>query len=274
MLSRYLIAVAAIPLVLTACIAPTVQKPLPQMTQPASSKSAETNRLTSEILHDYAEAWRGNEEFQLKKPTVLGFWIDEEAFSIRLDEAGGTLTAGAPTTFDLGFVTDKETLQKLDAGVMNALTAMGQARADDPIPLRPKLPEDFSGGAEMKSYYIPLMLHFWNREWPETVPFGDGATRFVHGANTSVLVYEEGLRSAWYQLKPGMHINVDPKDQVNNFDTAIIVTRGSFWGKLNGSLREFREGETVLIPEGMTHEFFAGDEGYGEFIILMWGEKA
>lgn len=251
-----------------------VEKPEPSMTHPVSMTATVQDRSASKILDTYAKAWRGDKEFKLKYPTVLGFWIDEQAFSIRLDQDGATLIIGPPETFDWGFETDITTLQKLDSGVFNALTAMGQASADDPIPLRLRLPDSFSGSAEIRSYYIPLMLHFWNREWPETVPFGEGATRFVHGANTTVLVYDEGLRSAWYQLKPGMHINADSKDQVNEFDTAIIITRGSFHGKLNGIKRKFGEGETVLIPEGMTHEFFAEDGEYGEFIILMWGKKA
>ncbi len=258
---------------LAACSAPAPQEEAGP-NDLAALGSVDADRSSAQILGDYAKAWRGNEEFTLKQPTVLGFWIDDEAFSIRLDETGGTLTKGAPATFEWGFETDRATLQKLDAGTLNAMTAMGQARADDPIPLRPKLPENFPGGAEIKNYYVPLMLHFWNREWPETVPFGEGVTRRVHGANVAVLVYDEGLRSAWYQLKPGMHINADPKDQINDFKTAIIVTRGAFRGRLNGVFREFREGETVLIPEGMTHEFFAEGDEYGEFIILMWGEGA
>lgn len=255
---------------MTACVG----KNQTQMTYPVGINNTAQDRSVSKILTTYAKAWRGDEEFKLKRPTVLAFWVNEQAFSIRLDHDGATLIAGPPETYDLGFETDITTLRKLDSGLLNALTAMGQARADDPTPLILRLPDDFSGSAEMRSYYIPLMLHFWNREWPEAVPFGEGVTRFVHGANATAFVYDKGLRSAWYQLKPGMHINADAKDQVNDFDTAIIITRGSFQGKLNGVKRKFNQGELVLIPEGMTHEFFAEDGEYGEFIILMWGKNA
>ena len=244
------------------------------MTLPRTTPQTTADKTAERILHSYAEAWRGSEEFALKQPTVLGFFIDGEAYSITLNQNGGSLSVGEPDRFDWGFETDLQTLIELDSGRLNALTAMGQARADDPIPLSPKLPDNFSESGEIRSYYIPLMLHFWNREWPEAIPFGEGATRFVHGANTSVLVYDEGLRTAWYQIKPGMRINADPKDQTNDFDTAIIVTRGTFQGKLDGSERTFQEGETVLVPEGMTHEFYAQDSDYGEFIILMWGDGA
>ena len=263
-------------LCLAACTDPAIENSALSfsVTSPRNLTEPTTDKASESILQSYADAWRGSQEFSLKQPTVFGFWIDGAAYSIALSNSGASLSVGEPSDFDWGFETDLETLIELDSGRLNALTAMGQARADDPIPLQPKLPDDFSDQSIIRGYYIPLMLHFWNREWPESVPFGDGATRLVHGANTSVLVYDEGLRTAWYQLKPGMHINADPNDQVNDFNTAIIVTRGTFHGKLDGQARTFEEGETVLVPEGMTHEFFAQENDYGEFIIVMWGDNA
>ena len=229
---------------------------------------------TSTILESYAKAWRGKTEFDLTSPTTLGIWVDGEGYTIELTNDGGAFSASAPERFDWGFETDRATLLKLDGGSLNALTAMGQARVSDLIPLRLRLPDDFLTDSQIPNYFIPLTLHFWNRDWPETIHFGEGTTRNIHGANATVLVYADRLRTAWYQLKPGMHINADPTDQVNDFDTAIIVTKGRFSGRLNDIERVFQEGETVLVPEGMKHEFYAGDGEYGEFVILMWGENA
>ncbi|WP_298915152.1 hypothetical protein [uncultured Algimonas sp.] len=244
------------------------------MTRPVLPPFAVEAENAEALLRDFAQAWRGSREFPLEEAVTLGLWIDGEGHTIRLSDQGGSHAPGAPEDFDWGFETDGETLRRLHQRSLNALTAMGQARADDPTPLTPRTPPDFADADRVRSFYIPLTLHFWNRAWPETIPFGDGATREIHGANTSVLIYDTGLRSAWYQLKPGMHINADPKDQVNEFDTAIIVTRGRFGGKLDGVARDFREGETVLVPKGMTHEFFATENQYGEFLILMYGNGA
>ena len=151
---------------------------------------------------------------------------------------------------------------------------MAQTRASDPTPLRPRLPEEFADDTDIRSYYVPLTRHFWDREWPETIYFGEGTTRSVHGANATALLYDDRIRTAWYQVKPGTHINADPLDQVNDFNTAIIVTKGRFYGKLDGVERAFSEGEMVLVPKSMAHEFFAREEEYGEFLILMWGDNA
>jgi len=238
------------------------------MTFPPSRLVA-SPETTAAILESYADAWQGEMEFALASPITLGFLIDGQGYTIELADDGGAFSAAAPERFDWGFETDRETLIKLNDGSLNALTAMGQARATDPMPLSLRLPE-----GSVPSHLIPVSLHFWNREWPETILFGEGTTRNIHGANATVLVYGDGLRSAWYQLKPGMHINADPADQTNDFDTAIIVTKGRFAGRLDGQERLFLEGETVLIPEGMRHEFYADEDQYGEFVILMWGENA
>jgi len=239
-----------------------------------SDLASGNDRTASPILESYAAAWRGEDEFPLEKAITLGIWVDGVGYTIRLANSGGEFFVIEPDMFDWGFETNLATLRKLDSGRLNALTAMGQARATDPIPLDIRLPDNFSEDFNVQGFFIPLTLHFWNREWPETIKFGEDQSRFVHGANTSVLIYDEGLRTAWYQLKPGMHINSNPVDQVNDFDTALVVTKGKFRGKIDGIEREFSEGETVLVPTGISHEFYADNDEYGEFIIMMWGDGA
>ena len=60
----------------------------------------------------------------------------------------------------------------------------------------------------------------------EIIPFGAETTRVVHGAGMGVLYYQRGLRSAFFHIKPGQHINADPKDQTNPFPSLFIVTGG------------------------------------------------
>lgn len=240
----------------------------------AGSTGDSGERTVIAMLESYADAWRGSEEFQLGGPVTLGIWVDDQAYTVKLSDSGGTFASGEPLRFDWGFVTDSDTLRRIDGGVLNALTAMGQARASDPIALDVRVPDDFSDSDRIQNFYIPLTLHFWNRDWPEIIRFGDGLTREVHGANTTVLIYDEGLRTAWYQLKAGMHINAKPEDQINDFDTAILVTKGRFGARIGGEEVVLEEGQTVMIPTGVTHEFFAGDAQYGEFVIIMWGEGA
>lgn len=231
-----------------------------------------------EILERYAAAWRGEEEMVLKDTVVVAFYIsgpDGGEYHVVVPPAGSTeLREGAPDSFTLGFETDIDFLRRLDRSELNALTAMGQARGSDPIPMQPLFPEGFSWTAETRAFMLPFIFHFWNREWPEVVHFGEGTTRFVHGGNAAIFYYDAGLRSSWYQVKTGMHINADPRDQVNNFPTLFVITRGAIQTRLGGVEQTLSEGEAVFIPAGMSHEFWAEEDQYGEAIIVMFGEGA
>lgn len=230
------------------------------------------------ILERYAEAWRGQGELAFDGPLVLAFWVHGAQggeFNVTLtQQAGAVVKEGVPTEFDIGFELDAEFLNRLDRGEMAALTAMGQARSTDPIPLEPRLGARFAARPDAALLFRRVSFHFWNRDWPEIVAFGESGARLVHGANAAVLVYDEEFRSAWYQLKPGMHINADPRDQMNDFPQLVVVTRGRFTARLDGRQLTVVEGQAIFIPAGMTHEFWAEADQYGEMIWTAFGEGA
>src|SRR3546814_11132376 len=70
---------------------------------------------------------------------------------------------------------------------------------------------------------IPAWFRFFTTGTPEIVKFGFGHGRQVHGGHAVPLYYGEGLRTAWYGLKPGMHVNREPGDQVNEFDSIFVI---------------------------------------------------
>lgn len=230
------------------------------------------------ILQRYADAWLGRRELELPRDVVLTFSISGEQggdFAIKLsNESGGILHQGMPALYDIRFDTDIDFLRRLDQGQMSALTAMGQARSSDPIPLNPRFGPDFDKLPNAPLLFRRLSFHFWTRGWPEIVPFGELAARQVHGGNAAVFVYDREFRSAWYQLKAGMHINADRKDQANNFPQLVIVTKGAFNARLDGRQLVLSEGQAVLIPPGMTHEFWADVGQYGEVVFIAYGEGA
>lgn len=278
---RYPRACIAIALFAAATLDSTVHAQVAESAEPTHPPAAERTvaaRGAATILASYAKAWRGRKEMpELDRRLVLGFAIAEHGeFHIVLPPEGTAELAHGPAPdspdWVLTFETDLPTLQRIDRGEISALTATGKARASDPAPLELRVAPAW--GRQVASFVLPLSFHFWTREWPEVVPFGEGATRLVHGANAAVLYYEQGLRSAFYQIKPGMHANVDPKDQSNPFKSLLIIIRGHFKAKLDGNSRVLREGEALLIPAGMTHEFWADDGDYGEAILLMFGDGA
>jgi mannose-6-phosphate isomerase-like protein (cupin superfamily) len=121
---------------------------------------------------------------------------------------------------------------------------------------------------------MPFIFHFWNRGRPEVIRFGTGSTRMVHGAEATILYYDRGLRTAWYQLDEGVHINANPRAQRNPFPSLFIATRGSAHARIDGIERRLREGEAVLVPAGMSHEFWTAPGECAEVILVMFGNGA
>lgn len=231
----------------------------------------------AEILARYAAAWRGVEEMPQDSAVTLGFRIGGpeggEYHVVLGPEGPGRLGTGIPEGH-LVFETDIHFLRRLDRGEMHALTAMAQAQGGDPTPLVPRFPPGFRWTPESRAFWFPLFTSFWNREWPEVVRFGDGLTREVHGANAAVIHYDVGLRSAWYQIRPGMHINPDPQDQANPFSSLVMVIRGEVHARIGGVDVVLREGDSIHIRPGVRHEFWVEDGGYAEAIVVMYGEGA
>ncbi|HEY0590199.1 MAG TPA: hypothetical protein VGF40_00415 [Thermoanaerobaculia bacterium] len=240
-----------------------------EVAQPAEARA---------ILARYVAAWRGTEEMALAERVVMAFTVTGTGggnFIVTLDPEGtASLAEGSPSAATPRLETDLETLRRMDRGEISALTAMARAQADDPTPLRVHFPPGYRWTPKDQALYLPLTFHFFNRSWPEVVPFGEENSRFVHGGNSAIFYYDRGLRTSWYQIKPGMHVNADATEKTNPFPSLFILTRGAIQVRLGGTERTLTEGEAVFVPAGTQHELWARPNQYGELILIMFGEGA
>jgi mannose-6-phosphate isomerase-like protein (cupin superfamily) len=230
------------------------------------------------IIRRYTDAWRGSDEWVLEDTIRFGFRVHGggggEFNAVIPPNGAATLATGPAPEGSIVFETDMETLQKIDSGQWSAMTAMAQGRSGDPTPMTAHFPSGFSWTPENRGIYMPLFFHFWNRERPEIIRFGMGTSRPLHGGEATVLYYDRGLRTAWYQLEEGVHINANPRAQRNPFPSLFITTRGSAHARLDGIEHHLREGEAVLVPAGMTHEFWTEEGECAEVILVMFGAGA
>jgi len=239
-------------------------------------------RSAAEILRSYVEDFRSDPA--AAEPMTFGVRLKGESggewqvvVGGEKDAMGGyyvELRDGLPSIPSVLYTLDLNTLRKIDRGEINALTAMGRARASDPAPMDIELMEGFQPDPQFFGRFIPFTFHFWTRGFPETVNFGKGHGREVHGANMVVLYYQKGLRSAWAQIEKGQRVNADPKDQANPFPTMIIGIRGRAVAKIGGKEVTMQEGQMAFIPAGVSHEAWNPYEEPAEIILLMFGEGA
>ena len=213
----------------------------------------------------------------LEKPVTFGIKIkDQGDWHVMVDGRGGVeLKTGMPDQPAMFYVTDRDTLLMIYRGQMSALTAMGRARMSEETPMDIGIMEGYQPDPDFVGWALKFTFHFWTRGIPEIVHFGeDTLSRFIHGAQAKVLYYEQGLRSGWYQIRKGQHVNADPGDQTNPFPTLAIMISGSVKAKINGKLIELTKGSCMLIPAGVTHEIWNDRDEPAECIVVMFGTGA
>lgn len=246
----------------------------------ADSKSMDSERSTQDLLQSYVDDYRLDPS--ATQSITFGIRVKDEGdwhvvVTGRAEgqkEASVELKQGFPAEPTLYFVLDRPTLEKIDRGELNSLTAMGKAFESDFAPMDMDAMEGFQAGPETMQAFLPLIFHFWNRGLPEVVPFGPTHTRQLHGGNAVLFYYQPGVRYGWFEIANGQHVNKDEKMQTNPFPTIMVMTRGKCQTKIEGNERTIREGEMIFIPKGTSHEFWNPNLESAEGIILMFGEGA
>jgi mannose-6-phosphate isomerase-like protein (cupin superfamily) len=231
---------------------------------------------TKTILETFVEDFR-SDPMAKDRDVTFGIRIkDKEDWHVVIDGLGGVvLHEGMPEEPTFYYVTDPETLDLIYQGKMSALTAMGRARMSDQTPLDFGFMEGFQPTPELLGWGVKFSFHFWTKGTPEMVDFGENTlSRFVHGAQAKILYYEQGLRSSWYQIRKGQHINSNPEEQTNPFPTLIVMIKGEAQAAIGGKSVVLKSGTCLHIPAGVTHEFWNNKEEAAEFIIIMFGEGA
>ena len=237
------------------------------------------NQDASTILSRYAKEFQT--DITLTKDVSFAIKVDDQYWHVdakaKTDSTGAkvSLNEGKPKIPTFYFHTDISTLNKINNGELNALTASAKAFESDFAPFDVDTMEGFQPGKDFMSTLFSVYFHFWTLGAPEVIPFGMDYTRFTHGAQASLFYYQKGFRSGYVAIKKGQHANKDEKSKTNPFPTLLIAIRGEGIMIVNGIEAKFSAGQAILIPAGVTHEFLNPDnEAPLECILLMFGEGA
>lgn len=227
------------------------------------------------LAADYAE------DPALKQPVTFGIRIGADAWTVTAVPAAQdavaevNVAAGPPSAPAFVYVTDPATFARIARGELHALTALAQARASDPAPMRLEIVNGLAMDAAVRETFLSVSFHFFTSGQPEIVPLGPAHALPVHGGEALPIYYGEHLRTSWYGIAPGQHINADPADQVNDFASLFIVMQaGSARARLGGREVPLEDDQAILVPEGMSHEFWNPGDRRATLILIMFGEGA
>ncbi len=185
-----------------------------------------------------------------------------------------TVKEGAPASPSFYYTLDEGWLGKLHRGEVNALTSMAKAFSTDVTPMDIGVMEGFQPEGDFGGWVIPFTFHFWTKGQPEIVPISPDKTRFTHGANAGILYYQPGLRSGWFDIRPGQHVNADERSRENPFPSMFIMTKGEVTAIIGGERLTFREGTMMLVPASVSHEFINEGTEPAFGFLFMFGEGA
>lgn len=191
----------------------------------------------------------------------------EEGRSVELKEGFGD----QPLFY---FTASRETLNLLDQGVWNGLTAMGAASSRDVTPLDILTTQDYQKTSEYDATIRPLIFHFWTRGTPEIVPFTMQHSRIVHGAPGVATYYDKDFRSAVYTVPGGLGRDQAPT-LIVPFKRMVLVIAGEGEGVMGETDFTMKAGDMVLAPPNIPVTFWnASDTQPLSFVWVMWGAGA
>jgi mannose-6-phosphate isomerase-like protein (cupin superfamily) len=245
----------------------------------AAPASADERLSDLDILKSYAANFERDPS--LTEATTFGVEIGDKFYTVDATPAANTtpaqvsVKAGAPKTPTFYFkVESSDYLNKVYRGEVNALTSMAKAFSSDYAPMDIDAMEGFTPAEDFGATVVPFTFHFWTKGLPEIVPFAPEMTRETHGANAGVFYYQPGLRSAWFDIRPGQHVNEDEKSRDNPFPSMLILTRGEVTAIIGGVETTFREGSMMFIPAGVSHEFINNGDKPAFGFLFMFGDGA
>ncbi|MEE2525977.1 cupin domain-containing protein [Hyphobacterium sp. HN65] len=233
----------------------------------ALAQSVDTQSILERYAADYVVndvTFTADEEF--------GVEVNGEMWTVTLTHADRSysVTAGTPSTPTFYYTATGDILERIDRGEISAYTSMAKAFSTDVTPMDIELMD----GADFDPSILTHVFHFWTRGFPEVVNYDQQDLRFVHGGNAGIIYYQPGFRSGFGAVSPGQHVNEDPRSRTNPFPTLIICVEGQMTARINGQDTEFSEGQFMIIPAEVSHEFLNPYDEDAHFFLFMFGEGA
>ena len=206
---------------------------------------------------------------------VFGIEVAGNWWHVEVAGDATTLRRGMPAQPSYYYtITEEETLHRINRGEFSMFTGMVKAFSTDVTPTDLETMPGYQPQADFMTRVIPQVFHFWNRGFPEIVPFSEEQTLPSHGGHVVVLYYQEGFRSGWGYLAPGEHANEDPRSRSNPFPSLFVALQGSATARIGGVETEFSAGNFVLVPPGIDHEFINRTAENFQFMLFMFGDGA
>jgi hypothetical protein len=183
---------------------------------------------------------------------------------------------GKPTWY---FTIDSaDSLRQLDRGEVTFGTLAGKARMSDKVAMDAAFmpgytPDARTPGGAFYETFTKVGFHFWYRGSPEIVPFGSQRMREIHGADSTALYYQPGLRTIWFSLKNGQHANRGGGG-VGPWKKLLVFVNGAGKALIGDQTVDVKAGDRLFVPPRATNEVWNDSATPLEGVLIIFGEGA
>jgi hypothetical protein len=238
---------------------------------------------TQDILQRYVEDYRSD---PMLVDARFGIRVGDEWWSVtsRKGMQGQAnevvLTKGPPAQPTWFFSIDgAQSLQQLDRGEVTFGTLAGKARQSDKVAVDADFmpgytPDARTPGSDFYQTFTRVSFHFWYRGNPEIVPFGTQALRTIHGADSTALYYQPGLRTIWFSIKNGQHANRGSGEGVGPWTKLLVFVKGAGKARIGDSTVDVKAGDRLFVPPRFVKEIWNDSATPLEGVLIIFGEGA
>lgn len=176
-------------------------------------------------------------------------------------------------------IAGEQYLQQLDRGEVTFGTLAGKAKQSDKVAVDADFmpgytPDSRTPGGDFYQTFTRVSFHFWYRGDPEIVPFGKQRLRTIHGADSTALYYQPGLRTIWFSLKSGQHANRDGGEGVGPWTKLLIFVNGAGKVLIGDATVDVKAGDRVFVPPRAINQVWNDSATPLEGVLIIFGEGA
>jgi hypothetical protein len=247
-----------------------------------ASAVAAGNDDPDDILRRYVEDYRSD---PMLVDADFGVQVGEAWWSVASRKGADgkpsevVLKSGQPAQPTWYFaIENADYLRQLDRGEVTFGTLAGKARMSDKVAMDAAFMQGYTpdartpGGAFYETF-TKVGFHFWYRGNPEIVPFASQSMREIHGANSTALYYQPGLRTIWFSLKSGQHANRDGGG-VGPWKKLLVFVNGAGKALIGDKTVDVKAGDRLFVPPRATNEVWNDSPTPLEGVLIIFGEGA
>lgn len=168
------------------------------------------------------------------------------------------------------FRAEAETLRKIYAGDLTALTAAGKGGAEAPL-LQVSLARGVNA-QKARNQIFSFLQRFFNKTFPEKVVLAEKHARKINGGHSIPLYSSAAQRSVWHLLKNGDRLN--DSRQGNPFPQSLIFVQGQGFAVIGEDTVKVKAGESYFVPPKSEHVVWNESKEPLVVISLAWNDAA